>query len=774
MDKKIEGPFNGAGGRFPNYLNKCGSCGEEIKGDKEYRRTYNEELFNKTGGRGGRTYYCVPCGERIIIKDCSLTISQLEQKLSHKNVAGTVEDYKKIKSVQQRIKKLGSFEDLIIKGEIEELKKNCQSLINEYISPKDRKIETESPKFLQSLKSYHIDKLNKKMLNNGISSFELNSLNYQSMLTVPDFLLTQEGIKDTYQKAEKDLEELLKKKGISIPQPNSSVNNPLNNTRNKSNSNNSHSQQSQLLSEIMNLEQNPNSNSQELDSKKQQLKALETKSKELIKSLPIETQIAILHKEIKVLENKSNKNHLEKTLLTDKKKELAELLSRKNNSHANNAKLSDKTGLYIGLGAIGEQEINEKNIHSIKISIEQYLDEAKARVKLIEERLQGRSEEKYEKHPILSLLEIKEGNPIYFSDVVKKKNVDKEEVCSNSTAHLKKHDIIAVRINSTLNYHVAVYRGGSIKTKEIAHIPDAKGSPAKFDTLDNFLENRNAERIILHRLIIPFKKPEEIENSINVAIDKKKYGKGKYNLITRNCEHFATLCVTGVKFSSQVKNLLDLNFKLNKEKINEKVLSEDNFIAQVEKASELDLSEFINLEELDCSSNQLTRLNISNCPNLEMLVCCGNLLTNLDLRNNSKLEMLNIGDNNFSEQDLSFLSHLVNLEVVVIGNKDEKKIQQGIYNHFVGSLEPLKDLIKLECLDIRNTDIDEGLEHLPENLEEFICLNKERQEAKGVVETDDYGIIKDTRKRIKNIKEDKNWKEFGDPFLDFTEETTQR
>ena len=54
------------------------------------------------------------------------------------------------------------------------------------------------------------------MLDNGISSFELNSSNYQSMLTIPDFLLTQTGIQETYQKVEKDLQELLKKKGISV------------------------------------------------------------------------------------------------------------------------------------------------------------------------------------------------------------------------------------------------------------------------------------------------------------------------------------------------------------------------------------------------------------------------------------------------------------------------------------------------------------------------------------------------------------------------------
>jgi len=38
------------------------------------------------------------------------------------------------------MKNLGNFEDPVIKENIENLKKTCQDLINEYISPKDRKI----------------------------------------------------------------------------------------------------------------------------------------------------------------------------------------------------------------------------------------------------------------------------------------------------------------------------------------------------------------------------------------------------------------------------------------------------------------------------------------------------------------------------------------------------------------------------------------------------------------------------------------------------------
>jgi len=181
---------------------------------------------------------------------------------------------------------------------------------------------------------------------------------------------------------------------------------------------------------------------------------------------------------------------------------------------------------------------------------------------------------------------------------------------------------------------------------------------------------------------------------------------------------------------------------------------------------ELDLSDFLNLQELNCSNNQLTKLSVVNCPKLEMLACHDNLLTNIDLSNNLKLEMLNVGDNNFSEQDLSFLEHLVNLEVIVLGNKNGKKIKNNAYNRFTGSLEPLENMNKLECLDIRNTDISDGLEHLPESLEEFVCSTKERPnskvrkiydlfaDGKGSAEVDDYGLIKNFREKVKKIKKD--------------------
>lgn len=57
-----------------------------------------------------------------------------------------------------------------------------------------------------------------------------------------------------------------------------------------------------------------------------------------------------------------------------------------------------------------------------------------------------------------------------------------------------------------------------------------------------------------------------------------------------------------------------------------------------------------------------------------------------------------------------------------MGNNIEWRINQGIYNHFAGSLKFLKKMSKLEWCDISNTDIDSGLEYLPKSVENFRYL----------------------------------------------------
>lgn len=131
------------------------------------------------------------------------------------------------------------------------------------------------------------------------------------------------------------------------------------------------------------------------------------------------------------------------------------------------------------------------------------------------------------------------------------------------------------------------------------------------------------------------------------------------------------------------------------------------------KLTSLTLFNLTNLKELSCSWNELVSLNLNNTNNLEKIWCRDNNLTDLDfLRNlnHEALEELNILNNNFYEQDLSFLRKFINLKDLLISD-----------NRFIGSLEPLRSMSKLKSLSIESTDIDNGLEYLPDSIQYFGC-----------------------------------------------------
>ncbi|CAB4415370.1 unnamed protein product [Rhizophagus irregularis] len=166
---------------------------------------------------------------------------------------------------------------------------------------------------------------------------------------------------------------------------------------------------------------------------------------------------------------------------------------------------------------------------------------------------------------------------------------------------------------------------------------------------------------------------------------------------------------------------LDLSDFVNLEKLN---CSENELTS-------LDISKNKQLTEIDCSQNKLISLDLSNCLNIKLVTANCNQLNELKLpvSNDLKLEYLNLLDNSYS-QNLDCFNQLFNLKELLIGNIDGDRIQLGIYNQFHGSLKPLKNLIKLESLSINNTDIEFGLEFLPDSIKNFRCLADQRTEAK--------------------------------------------
>jgi cell fate (sporulation/competence/biofilm development) regulator YlbF (YheA/YmcA/DUF963 family) len=131
----------------------------------------------------------------------------------------------------------------------------------------------------------------------------------------------------------------------------------------------------------------------------------------------------------------------------------------------------------------------------------------------------------------------------------------------------------------------------------------------------------------------------------------------------------------------------------------------------------LEIKNCPNLEKITCSHNQLAELNLQDFPKLKTLICNDNKLTNLNISNNKELEDLNVMDNSLAE-NLSLSNPLIKLKELRLGN-----------NLFNGSLEPLKNISSLKLLDIRNTDISSGLEHLPDSVNLFNCLADVRKDA---------------------------------------------
>ena len=201
----------------------------------------------------------------------------------------------------------------------------------------------------------------------------------------------------------------------------------------------------------------------------------------------------------------------------------------------------------------------------------------------------------------------------------------------------------------------------------------------------------------------------------------------------------------------------------------------------------LKLAEFNNLEEFYCYGNKLTSLDCSNCPQLKIVRCQINNLTNLNLTNCSninelycnrnnltdldflqglsseKLETLLVANNNFFASDSTLFARFINLKNLGLGNWFQETIEQNIYNRFSGSLKPLEKLTKLEELDIAGTDIDHGLEYLPNNLQVFYCSTTESPASKAEL------MAEELRKYGETEKDDDGDENFASPLQTWRE-----
>jgi len=141
----------------------------------------------------------------------------------------------------------------------------------------------------------------------------------------------------------------------------------------------------------------------------------------------------------------------------------------------------------------------------------------------------------------------------------------------------------------------------------------------------------------------------------------------------------------------------------------------------------------IDTEEVDISYKGLGKklkgpLNLEEFNSLKKFDCSNNLITRVEWNSFNKKNLIDLRVSNndlLNEQDLKCFSEFVNLRRLYLGTTEPSNIQKGIYNRFTGSLEPLKDLVKLKELAISNTDINGGLDFLPDSLEKIYCDNSQ-------------------------------------------------
>jgi Leucine-rich repeat (LRR) protein len=96
----------------------------------------------------------------------------------------------------------------------------------------------------------------------------------------------------------------------------------------------------------------------------------------------------------------------------------------------------------------------------------------------------------------------------------------------------------------------------------------------------------------------------------------------------------ATTIVRGITETAQQKQIKRNIVELN--------LSNQNL------KGDLELYNYINLEKLNCSNNQLTGLDLSKLRNLKELNCSDNEITYLDLSQNKKLTKIKYENNLYS------------------------------------------------------------------------------------------------------------------------------
>lgn len=126
-----------------------------------------------------------------------------------------------------------------------------------------------------------------------------------------------------------------------------------------------------------------------------------------------------------------------------------------------------------------------------------------------------------------------------------------------------------------------------------------------------------------------------------------------------------------------------------------------------DKLSTLEINNCPKLSDLNCGKCSLTSLDLSGCPNLTILYCENNKLTSLDLSKTQELSFVNCSENEISALDLSACTKLTGLHC------GENKLSAL-------DVSCCPDLDSIECIGNELTGLKIGTN---ENLTLILCYN---------------------------------------------------
>ncbi|CAG8467372.1 393_t:CDS:2 [Gigaspora margarita] len=176
----------------------------------------------------------------------------------------------------------------------------------------------------------------------------------------------------------------------------------------------------------------------------------------------------------------------------------------------------------------------------------------------------------------------------------------------------------------------------------------------------------------------------------------------------------------------------------------------------------LDLSDFINLERLDCSHNELTDLDISKCSNLKRINCSYNFFGNLDflnkLPNSENLTRLNIVENGTflqQKETIKILTLFSNLEEIGIDKihetlpcilqqspKAEEKIKNLERNQKIDGNYPRDGICKIETTGLEDGR-NKSYNNTGKRREEITKLNISRKNLEGHLDLQGFSNLEE-------------------------------